>query len=101
MKKNLALIIPATLAVLIAVYLIMILTLVMYFNAPNFYHKQDKKFIIESGLTLRQVVDKLHQEKIIQHPKAFLIIGQMIKGIDPKVRYGEYFLEKNLSYYKI
>ena len=79
----------------------MILTLVIYFNAPNFYHKQDKKFIVESGLTLRQVVDKLYQEKIIKHPRAFLIIGQMIKGIDSKVRYGEYFLEKNLSYYKI
>jgi len=101
MKKNFALIIPATLAVIIVAYLVTILSLVMYFNAPNFYHKQDKKFIIESGLTLRQVVEKLHQEKIIQHPKAFLIIGQIIKGIDPKVRYGEYFLEKNLSYYKI
>jgi UPF0755 protein len=101
MKKNLALIIPATLSVLIAIYLVIILTLVIYFNAPNFYHKQDKKFIIESGLTLRQVVNKLYQEKIIQHPRAFLIIGQMIKGIDSKVRYGEYFLEKNLSYYKI
>jgi UPF0755 protein len=101
MKKNLALIIPATLAISITIYLVIILTLVIYFNAPNFYHKQDKKFIIESGLTLRQVVNKLYEEQIIEHPRAFLIIGQMIKGIDSKVRYGEYFLEKNLSYSKI
>ncbi len=73
----------------------------MYFNAPNSYHQEDKKFIVESGLTLRQVVDKLHQEKIIKNPSAFLYLGQLIKGIDPKVRYGEYFFEKNTSYYKI
>ncbi len=73
----------------------------MYFNAPNSYHQEDKKFIVESGLTLRQVVDKLHQEKIIKNPSAFLYLGQLIKGVDPKVRYGEYFFEKNTSYYKI
>jgi len=99
--KNKILIIPATLSVLVFTYLAIILVLVMYFNAPNFYHKQDKKFIIESGLTLRQVVEKLHREQIIKHPDAFLIVGQLIKGLDPKVRYGEYFFEKNLSYYKI
>lgn len=73
----------------------------MYFNAPNSYHREDKRFIIESGMTLREVVDKLHEEKIIKSPSAFLYIGQLIKGIDPKVRYGEYFFEKNISYYKI
>lgn len=52
-------------------------------------------------MTLRQVVNKLHDEKIIKNPTAFLYISQLIKGIDPKVRYGEYFFEKNISYYRI
>ena len=73
----------------------------MYFNAPNSYHKQDKKFIIENGLTFRQVVNKLHQENIIRNPTLFLYISQLVKGYNPTVRYGEYFFEKNLSYYKI
>ena len=73
----------------------------MYFNAPNSYHHEDKRVIVESGVTLRQVVEKLHQEKIIKNPSAFLYLSQLIKGIDPKVRYGEYFFEKNISYYKI
>ena len=83
------------------IFLICILSLVMYFNAPNSYHKEDKKFIIENGLTFRQVVNKLHGEKIINHPTTFLYIAQLVKGYDPTVRYGEYFFEKNLSYYKI
>jgi UPF0755 protein len=82
-------------------FLIGILSLIMYFNAPNSYHKQDKKFIIENGLTLRQVVNKLHQEKIIRNPTTFLYLSQLVKGYNPTVRYGEYFFEKNLSYYKI
>jgi UPF0755 protein len=82
-------------------FMIGILSLIMYFNAPNSYHKQDKKFIIENGLTLRQVVNKLHREKIIRNPTAFLYISQLVKGYNPTVRYGEYFFEKNLSYYKI
>lgn len=73
----------------------------MYFNAPNSYHREDKRFIIESGMTFRQVVEKLHQEKIVKNSDSFLYISQMIKGLDPKVRYGEYFFEKNTSYYKI
>ena len=52
-------------------------------------------------MTLREVVDKLHQENIIKSPNTFLYIGQIIKGVDPKVRYGEYFFEKHISYYKI
>jgi UPF0755 protein len=83
------------------VFLIGILSLVMYFNAPNSYHKQDKKFIIENGLTFRQVVNKLHNEKIIRNPTTFLYISQLFKGYNPTVRYGEYFFEKNLSQYKI
>jgi UPF0755 protein len=82
-------------------YLFLMLALIMYFNAPNSYHSEDKRFIIEKGMTLRQVVNKLHQEKIIKNPSTFLYAGQLIKGLDPKVRYGEYFFEKNLSYYKI
>jgi UPF0755 protein len=81
--------------------LIAILSIVMYFNAPNSYHKQDKKFIIENGLTFRQVVNKLHNEKIIRNPSTFLYLSQLFKGYNPTVRYGEYFFEKNLSYYKI
>ena len=77
------------------------LGIIMYFNAPNSYHREDKRFIIESGMTLRQVVEKLHSEKIIKSPTSFLYISQLIKGVDPKVRYGEYFFEKNISYYKI
>lgn len=82
-------------------YLAIILGVIMYFNAPNSYHREDKRFIIESGLTFRQVVEKLHQEKIVKNPDAFLYLSQLIKGIDPKVRYGEYFFERNTSYYKI
>lgn len=52
-------------------------------------------------MTLREVVEKLHEEKIIKSPNTFLYLSQLIKGIDPKVRYGEYFFEKNSSYYKI
>ena len=82
-------------------YVVTIMGVIMYFNAPNSYHHQDKRFIIESGLTFRQVVEKLHKEKIVKNPDAFLYLSQLIKGIDPKVRYGEYFFEKNTSYYKI
>jgi UPF0755 protein len=82
-------------------YLFLVTGIVMYFNAPNSYHRQDQRFIIESGMTLREVVEKLHKEKIIKNPYAFLYISQLIKGLDPKVRYGEYFFEKNISYYKI
>jgi cell division protein YceG involved in septum cleavage len=81
--------------------LIGIFSLIVYFNAPNRHHAQDKKFVVESGLTLRQVVNKLHNEEIIRNPKAFLYISQIVKGYNPTVRYGEYFFEKNLSYYKI
>ncbi|MFT6077863.1 MAG: UPF0755 protein [Myxococcota bacterium] len=73
----------------------------MYFNAPNSHNKQDKKFIIENGLTLRQVVNKLHEEEVIGNPDVFLYISQIVKGYNPTVRYGEYFFERNLSYYKI
>ena len=81
--------------------LIGMLSLIIYFNAPNHYHNQDKKFIIENGLTFRQVVYKLHREKIIPHATIFLYTSQLVKGYNPTVRYGEYFFEKNLSYYKI
>jgi UPF0755 protein len=57
--------------------------------------------MVERGMTLREVVNKLHQENIIKSPNTFLYIGQIIKGVDPKVRYGEYFFEKHISYYKI
>jgi UPF0755 protein len=88
-------------SVMVFCYFVIIMSIIMYFNAPNSYHREDKRFIIESGMTLRQVVEKLHQEKIIKNPETFLYLSQVIKGIDPKVRYGEYFFEKNTSYYKI
>lgn len=91
----------ATFSVLVLLYLIFLLCIITYFNAPNSYHREDKRFVIEKGMTLRQVVEKLHEDEIIKSPSAFLLISQMIKGLDPKVRYGEYFLEKNISYYKI
>ncbi len=100
MKKRLFAI-CTSFSVVVFCYLFLLLSLIMYFNAPNSYHSQDKRFIIESGMTLRQVVEKLHSEKIVKNPSAFLYISQLIKGIDPKVRYGEYFFEKNTSYYKI
>ncbi|MBP7710423.1 MAG: endolytic transglycosylase MltG [Rickettsiales bacterium] len=100
MKKRLFTI-CAGFSVAVFCYLFLLLSIIMYFNAPNSYHREDKRFIIESGMTLRQVVEKLHSDKIVKNPTAFLYIAQLIKGIDPKVRYGEYFFEKNLSYYKI
>ncbi len=99
--KHKILIACSTFSVVTFLYVFLAFAIVAYFNAPNSYHREDKRFIIESGLTLREVVDKLHQEKIIKSPSAFLYIGQLIKGVDPKVRYGEYFFEKNISYYKI
>ncbi len=89
------------LSIAVITIIFFLLGVVLYFNAPNSYHKDDKKFLVESGLTLREVVEKLHKEKIVKNPNAFLYLGQIIKGIDPKVRYGEYFFEKNTSYYKI
>src|SRR3989338_7566833 len=91
----------ASFSVAIFIYLLIIMSVIMYFNAPNSYYQEDKRFIIESGLTFRQVVEKLHKEKIVKNPDAFLYLSQLIKGLDPKVRYGEYFFEKNTSYYKI
>lgn len=91
----------ATLSVLTIFYVTLVLGVIMYFNAPNSYHKEDKRFVVEKGMTLREVVEKLHQEQVIKSPNTFLYVGQMIKGLDPKVRYGEYFFEKNISYYKI
>jgi UPF0755 protein len=91
----------AAFSITVITYLFLMLAVIMYFNAPNSYHSEDKRFIVENGMTLREVVEKLYEEKIIKSPSAFLYIGQLIKGIDPKVRYGEYFFEKNISYYKI
>ncbi len=91
----------AAFSAIVLVYLFVVLGVTMYFNAPNSYHQQDKRFVIERGMTLREVVDKLHSEKIIKSPSSFLYIAQLIHGLDPKVRYGEYFFEKNISYYKL
>lgn len=99
--KNKILNLCAGFSVAVFCYLFLLLSIIMYFNAPNSYHREDKRFLIESGMTLRQVVEKLHSEKIVKNPTAFLYISQLIKGLDPKVRYGEYFFEKNISYYKI
>jgi len=86
---------------IVFLYIATIFSLIMYFNAPNSYHQADKRFVVDSGMTFRQVVERLYQEKIIKSPSAFLYISQLIKGVDPRVRYGEYFFEKNTSYYKI
>jgi UPF0755 protein len=86
---------------IIFLYIATVFSLIMYFNAPNSYHQTDKRFVVDSGMTFRQVVERLYKEKIIKSPSAFLYISQLIKGVDPRVRYGEYFFEKNTSYYKI
>ncbi|MDX2083277.1 MAG: endolytic transglycosylase MltG [Rickettsiales bacterium] len=101
MPKKIITNICAGFSVITFCYIVIILAVIMYFNAPNSYHHEDKKFIIESGMTFRQVVEKLNKEKIVKNPDTFLYISQLIKGIDPKVRYGEYFFERNISYYKI
>jgi UPF0755 protein len=75
--------------------------LILYFHSPNSRHIEDKNFIIESGLTLKEVINKLHKENIIHHPTLFLYLSQLFKGHDPKVKYGEYNFEKNISYYDI
>jgi UPF0755 protein len=82
-------------------YVIMVFLLITYFNAPNSFHRNDKRFVVEKGMTFREVVEKLNEEEIVKSPTMFLYLSQLIKGIDPKVRYGEYFFEKNISYYKI
>lgn len=82
-------------------YMLVVFSTIAYFNSPNYYHSTDKRFVIRKGMTLRQVINKLHDKKIIKRPTVFLYLSQLIKGIDPKVRYGEYFFEKNTSYYKI
>lgn len=91
----------ACFSVIFICYLISISSIVFYFDSHNKYHTEDKKFIIENGLTFRQVVEKLHRKRIIKHPDSFLYISQLIKGLDPKVHYGEYFFEKDTSYYQI
>jgi UPF0755 protein len=88
-------------SVAVLCYLILILGIIVYFNSPNSYHLEDKRFVIERGMTFRQVVDKLYAEKIIKSPNTFLYLSRLIKGPHFKVRYGEYFFEKNISYYKI
>lgn len=82
-------------------YIVAVFGIITYFNAPNSYHQSDKRFVVKKGMTFRQVVEKLHSEKIIKSPTMFLYTAQLIKGLDPKVRYGEYFFEKNISYYKV
>lgn len=82
-------------------YLVTIFGIIMYFNSPNSYHTHDARFTIEKGMTFREVVEKLYAEKVIKSPTVFLYFSQLIKGLDPKVRYGEYLFEKNISYYKI
>jgi len=82
-------------------YIVLLLGIIIYFNSPNSYHSEDKSFVIEKGMTFREVVDKLYAEKIIKSPTNFLYLSRLIKGPNFKVRYGEYFFEKNTSYYKI
>lgn len=101
MLKKLILNILALFSVIVLSCLIAIFLLIMYFHSPNFYHDADKKFIIENGSTFTEVVNKLHQEKIIRNLRVFLYVSQIFKGYNPTVRYGEYFFEKKLSSYKV
>ncbi len=101
MFKKIASNICIYLSLTVFLYLIAILSVITYFNSPNSYHREDKGFTVEKGMTFHQVVDKLYEEKIIKSPGTFLYVSQLVKGLNPKVRYGEYFFEKNISYYKI
>lgn len=100
MLKVISKIVSATSAITI-IFVVSIFSLIIFFHAPNSYHKEDKTFIIESGLTLKEVINKLHQENIIKHPTLFLYLSQLFKGYDPRVKYGEYKFEKSISYYDI
>ena len=83
------------------IFTISSLSIIMYFNAPNSFQKQDAVFMVDNGLTFRQVVNKLRDEKIISHPRVFLYLSRIIGGYNPRVHYGEYFFEKHSSYYKL
>ncbi len=91
----------AIFSVAIFIFMMSSLSVIMYFNAPNSFQKQDALFVVSNGLTFRQVVNKLYDEKIIAHPQIFLYLSRIIGGYNPKVHYGEYFFEKNSSYYKL
>jgi UPF0755 protein len=93
--------IPIYFSICVFFYFVTVFGLLIYFNAPNSFHKEDKKFVIDNGMTFRQVAEKLHQEKVIKNKTIFLYFSQLVKGNDFKVRYGEYFFEKNISYYKM
>jgi UPF0755 protein len=91
----------AIFSTIIFIFMMSSLSIIMYFNAPNSFQKQDALFVVKRGATFKQVVDKLYDEKIIAHPKVFLYLSRIIGGYNPKVHYGEYFFEKNSSYYKL
>lgn len=97
-------IIPKIISAISVATIIFVLTLfvaIIFFRTPNNKHQEDKMFVIKSGLTLKQVINNLHEENIIQHPTLFLYLSQLFKGYNPKVKYGEYNFEKYISYYDI
>ena len=71
--------------------------LVFYFNFPR-SAQNDKIFVIKNNESFRQVVSNLHQEGIISNKKTFFYISQIMKGKSPRVKYGEYFFNKDDSY---
>ncbi|MDA7705428.1 endolytic transglycosylase MltG [Rickettsiales bacterium] len=93
--------VASAISTLTILFVITIFFVILFFRSPNKQHIEDKNFVIESGLTLKQVINNLHKENIIQHPTLFLYLSQLFKGYDPKVKYGEYNFEKNISYYDI
>lgn len=74
--------------------------LVFYFNFPR-DGGQSKTFVISNNESFREVVTNLHQEGIVSNEKMFFYISQMIKGKSPKVKYGEYFFNRDDSYDEI
>lgn len=74
--------------------------LVFYFNFPQ-DRAQDKTFIINSNESFKEVVKNLHREEFIKNEKIFFYISQIIKGKNPKVKYGEYFFNRDDSYDEI
>jgi UPF0755 protein len=70
---------------------------VLYFNFPQ-ERSQEKTFIINNNDSFRDVVRNLHQEEIIKDKKIFFYLSQIIKGKNPKVKYGEYLFNRDDSY---
>lgn len=66
-----------------------------YLNAPNAL-TENKIVIIEKGSSLTSVANKLSDEQIISHPKAFTLINRLTKK-NKRVQAGQYNFSANIS----